>query len=197
MKRSPITGNAFPLNGEDYPPGGSRRHRFFTSHRFHAQRRKKNGIGARLLPATAVILIAAILLTQPIFANEALLRGPRQTVRVVPEAVAPFSGPQGVLERLASAPVLFYQRFMGPSWGPRCAYYPSCSLYALLALHKHGAVVGTIMTFDRLQHEADEAKYAPPILAGEEIKLYDPLVNNDYWWYSMPSAAVTPANADR
>lgn len=129
-----------------------------------------------------VIPIVAVLLAQSAFAEETLLRGPRQTHRAVTEDVGPSGSRQGIPGKILSAPVLFYQRFMGPYWGQRCAYYPSCSHYALEVLHKHGAVVGTVMIFDRLQHEADEAKYAPRIPVGKETKFYDPPVNNDYWW---------------
>ena len=184
MKTSPFSGNAFQPTRENHPPWEFRRPPF-ASLLSHTQKGVRGRTRARLLPTAAVILIAAILLTQYAFADEALLRGPRQAVRVVPEAVEPSCGKQGILERIVSAPVLFYQRFMGPYWGQRCAYYPSCSNYALLAIRKHGAVVGTIMSFDRLQHEANEAKYSPWILVGEEIKVYDPLENNDYWWYRM------------
>jgi hypothetical protein len=65
----------------------------------------------------------------------------------------------------------------------------------LLAIRKHGALVGSIMTFDRLQHEADEARTSPPILSWGQIKLYDPLENNDYWWYTTShSKPAPPAN---
>jgi hypothetical protein len=195
MKTSPFTVNAFQPVWENHPPGEFRRSPF-ASPLSRAQKGGKGRTGARLLPATAVILIAAMLLTQSAFADEALLRGPRQAFRVVPEAVDPSGGKQGILEKIVSAPVLFYQRFMGPHWGQRCAYYPSCSNYALLAIRKHGAVIGTIMIFDRFQHESNEAKYSPRILAGEEIRVYDPLENNDYWWYSMQVEAAAPVNAE-
>ncbi len=104
----------------------------------------------------------------------------------------------GILERIAAAPVLFYQRFLGPSWGRRCTYYPSCSNYALLAIAKHGAVLGSIMAFDRLQHEADEVRFSPLIVSEGEIKGYDPLENNDYWWYTANRPEpVAPMGAGR
>jgi hypothetical protein len=39
------------------------------------------------------------------------------------------------------------------------------------------------MAFDRLQHESNEARYSPLVQTGGEIRVYDPLENNDYWWY--------------
>jgi uncharacterized protein len=147
--------------------------------------------------AAIMILIAAIFLAQVAFADEVLLRGPRKAARLAAETADSSGGQRGGLEKIASAPVLFYQRFLGSHWGRRCAYYPSCSNYSLLAIRKHGAMVGMVMTFDRLQHEANEAKYAPPILTGGEIKLYDPLENNDYWWYKARSERAATVSAAR
>ncbi|MHB8910317.1 MAG: membrane protein insertion efficiency factor YidD [Syntrophales bacterium] len=140
------------------------------------------------------LLVVSFLWAQTAFADESLLRGPRKVVPQRTEAAAK----AGILERIAEAPVLFYQRFLGPSWARRCTYYPSCSNYALLAIRKHGAVVGSIMAFDRLQHEADEVRYSPLVVVGGEIKGYDPLENNDYWWYRavLPEPAP-PAGAGR
>jgi hypothetical protein len=99
-------------------------------------------------------------------------------------------GKYGLMERIAAAPILFYQRFLRPHLGRSCAYHPSCSNYALQAIRKHGVLVGSVMTFDRLQHEADEARYAPLILTDRQIKVYDPLENNDYWWHKMDGSAM-------
>lgn len=130
-----------------------------------------------------MILLFVLLWTQSSSADNLLLRGPRKAIRPNVEAPEPAQGKQGILEEIATAPVLFYQRFLGPHLGRRCAYHPSCSNYSLQAIRKHGALVGSVMTFDRLQHEADEAGYAPRIWVDGQIKLYDPLENNDYWWH--------------
>lgn len=159
------------------PPGKGRNQ---SSHRF---------------PAAVVILAAMFLWSQTALADETLLRGPRKTTRTTVHAKEPAIGKAGILEEIVSAPVHFYQHFLSHQWGQSCAYYPSCSNYGLLAIRKHGALVGSMMTFDRLQHEADEARTAPPILTGGQIKIYDPLENNDYWWYTTShSKPAPPAN---
>lgn len=144
--------------------------------------------------AAVVVSAAAFFWTQAALADETLLRGPGKTIRTSVPAKEPATGKEGILEGIASAPVRFYQHFLSHQWGRTCAYYPSCSNYALLAIRKHGALVGSMMTFDRLQHEADEARTSPPILTGGQIKVYDPLENNDYWWYtsrhSKPASPV-------
>jgi putative component of membrane protein insertase Oxa1/YidC/SpoIIIJ protein YidD len=144
------------------------------------------------------LLAASFVWAQTAVADEALLRGPRKAAGQRTEAVEQAAARAGILERIAEAPVLFYQRSLGPAWGRRCTYYPSCSNYALLAIRKHGAVLGSIMAFDRLQHEADEVRYSPLIVTGGEIKGYDPLENNDYWWYTADHPGpVAPAGAGR
>ena len=51
---------------------------------------------------------------------------------------------------IAILPVRFYQRFISPMFAPRCRYYPTCSSYALGALHTHGLVKGTILAVWRI-----------------------------------------------
>jgi|GEM_PF-711984 len=143
------------------------------------------------------LLLASLLFAQTVFADENLLRGPRKFVQATAQAAEPAAGKQGISEKIAAAPVRFYQRFLGAHWGRRCAYYPSCSNYALLAIRKHGALLGSVMTFDRLQHESNEARYSPLIRTGNEIRVYDPLENNDYWWYtSIRSDPAAPAGTE-
>lgn len=145
----------------------------------------------------AFLLAFFYIFAQAVFADVNLLRGPRKTVRPTVQAAEPASGKLGIGEEIAAAPVRFYQRFLGAHWGRRCAYHPSCSNYSLLAIRKHGAVIGLVMTFDRLQHESNEARYSPLIRTGGEIRVYDPLENNDYWWYtSVRSDPAAPAGAE-
>lgn len=150
---------------------------------------------SRLFFAALIIPAIALFFAQAALADETLLRGPRKTVRTSVEPKERTTGKHDILEEIASAPVLFYQRFLRPHWGHRCAYHPSCSNYALLAIRKHGALFGSMMTFDRLQHEADEARTSPLILTGGQIKIHDPLENNDYWWYTgSHSRPASPMN---
>lgn len=43
-----------------------------------------------------------------------------------------------------------YQLLLSPLLGPRCRFYPSCSNYALQALHQHGVVQGTWLSTKRI-----------------------------------------------
>jgi len=67
--------------------------------------------------------------------------------------------------------------------GDRCQMFPTCSEYSIQAIKKHGFFVGFVMTFDRLIHENDELILSPIILSNDEYRIYDPVNNNDFWWY--------------
>jgi hypothetical protein len=149
----------------------------------------------RAVTCCGALLFALLFWMQTAFADEALLRGPRKVSRAPVTVAGPSAEKEGALEEIAAAPVLFYQRFLGPYWGHRCPSYPSCSNYALLAIRKHGALVGLVMAFDRLQHESNEARYSVLLQSGGEIKVYDPLENNDYWWYTSDRSQPAESEA--
>jgi uncharacterized protein len=51
---------------------------------------------------------------------------------------------------LLALPIRFYRRFLSPLLPPACRFHPSCSSYALQALHKHGALRGVRLIVWRL-----------------------------------------------
>ncbi len=46
--------------------------------------------------------------------------------------------------------IRFYQKKISPKKKPVCRFRPTCSNYALVAIQKHGAFLGSIMAFFRL-----------------------------------------------
>ena len=69
-----------------------------------------------------------------------------------------------------------------------CPMYPSDSEYSLESFDKHGWVLGWMMTMDRLLRcGRDETRLSPPIRVDGKWKIYDPLENNDFWWYQPDS----------
>ena len=65
-----------------------------------------------------------------------------------------------------------------------CPSIPSCSSYAVQAFEKHGFFIGWMMMVDRLIHEgSEETKVSPTVRSHGEWKIYDPVENNDFWWY--------------
>ena len=128
------------------------------------------------------------LLIPAIFSNcvygEDLLRAPTSLSRRSPQMeLYRDTGSNSISKKIASSPVIFYRKFLSPYWGNTCSHYPSCSHYSLLAIKKHGFFIGLMMTFDRLQHESNEARYSPLIEINGVTKVYDPVSNNDFWWY--------------
>ena len=83
--------------------------------------------------------------------------------------------------------IRFYQYYISPVIGDRCQMYPSCSSYAVEAIKKHGCLIGSVMTSDRLIHEANEMDHAPVIEKEGDYRYYDPVGGNDFWWYKGPN----------
>ena len=54
------------------------------------------------------------------------------------------------LAQLLALPIRLYKRFLSPLLPPACRFHPTCSVYALEALHKHGALRGLRLTLWRL-----------------------------------------------
>jgi putative component of membrane protein insertase Oxa1/YidC/SpoIIIJ protein YidD len=69
--------------------------------------------------------------------------------------------------------------------GAQCPMYPTCSEYSRQAIARHGLVIGWMMTTDRLLRcGRDETRLAPRIMIDGQLKTYDPVEENDFWWYS-------------
>lgn len=66
----------------------------------------------------------------------------------------------------------------------QCPMYPSCSHYGREAIAKHGAVIGWMMAMDRLMRcGRSELSRAPLVQINGRWRYYDPVAENDFWWY--------------
>ncbi|HVY81698.1 MAG TPA: membrane protein insertion efficiency factor YidD [Steroidobacteraceae bacterium] len=65
---------------------------------------------------------------------------------------------------LARFLILLYQSTLAPLVGGGCRFYPSCSNYALEAIHLHGALRGGWLTLKRLAkcHPFHPGGFDPP-----------------------------------
>jgi len=88
-------------------------------------------------------------------------------------------------------PVVFFQRVISPIDGDRCPSYPTCSAYSIQAYERHGALLGTLMTVDRLFHEASEAEFAPTVTVHGVVRIYDPVWANEFWRQEGKTASGT------
>ena len=70
--------------------------------------------------------------------------------------------------------VRLYQRLVSPVLnaisGPRCRFHPTCSAYAVQALHEHGALRGSVLAARRIVrcHPLNDGGFDPvPPAAGD------------------------------
>lgn len=55
-----------------------------------------------------------------------------------------------ILVALLVAPIRFYRNFISPLTPPACRFTPTCSVYAIEALQKHGPFKGLYLAVCRL-----------------------------------------------
>lgn len=81
------------------------------------------------------------------------------------------------------SPILlrFFQKVISPVDGSRCPSYPTCAAYSKEAYQKHGPLLGTLMTVDRLFHEASEGRFSPTVELHGVERIYDPVSANEFW----------------
>jgi len=104
------------------------------------------------------------------------------------------SAPEGTLPaQVLDAALRFFQQVISPVDGARSMMYPTGSAYARQAIKKHGALIGTILTIERLMHEGNEDQVSPRIRKYGRWRVYDPVEANDWWWYS-PDWVYRPAS---
>ena len=83
--------------------------------------------------------------------------------------------PLTIPERVAKTVILFHQRVLSPTDGPRSHYRPSSSEYMKQAIEKHGFMMGYLMGCDRLLREnKDRWVYKSTLYCDAEYK-YDPI----------------------
>jgi putative membrane protein insertion efficiency factor len=56
----------------------------------------------------------------------------------------------GIARRLASAPIVAYQRVVSPALPRRCKYEPTCSAYGIQAIRDFGILRGLVLAGWRL-----------------------------------------------
>jgi putative component of membrane protein insertase Oxa1/YidC/SpoIIIJ protein YidD len=81
--------------------------------------------------------------------------------------------PTGLLESLYRR----YRRYSALD-GPRCPFYPTCSAYAVGAVRQRGAVLGVLLTVDRLLREHPgmmRHDHYPVVTPHETPRLHDPV----------------------
>ena len=107
---------------------------------------------------------------------------PMRAPKAARKQVAAVSGPVSIPAWVFDAYLRFFQKVISPVDGARSNMYPTGSAYARQAFAKHGAVLGFLLTAERLMHEGNEGLVAPRIRKHGRWRVYDPLEANDKWW---------------
>ena len=103
------------------------------------------------------------------------------------------SAPESTLPaQVFDAYLRFFQQVISPVDGARSNMYPTGSAYARQAIKKHGALVGVVLTTERLMHEGNEDQVSPRIRKYGLWRVHDPVEANDWWWHG-PDWLYQPA----
>ncbi|MCL2050651.1 MAG: membrane protein insertion efficiency factor YidD [Lachnospiraceae bacterium] len=54
------------------------------------------------------------------------------------------------MKKIIIAVIKFYRNYLSPMKTTKCPYYPTCSMYGMEAIEKHGVLRGGIMAFWRI-----------------------------------------------
>jgi uncharacterized protein len=85
-----------------------------------------------------------------------------------------------ILTKAATGIIIFHQKFLSPTTGPRSSYRPSSSRYMQLAMQRYGFLKGYLMGCDRLLRENKENwVYRKVVIDKIEYK-YDPALDKKY-----------------
>ena len=104
------------------------------------------------------------------------------------------SAPESTLPaQVFDAYLRFFQQVISPVDGARSNMYPTGSAYARQAIKKHGALIGLVLTTERLMHEGNEDQVSPRIRKYGLWRVHDPVEANDWWWYG-PDWVYQPAS---
>jgi hypothetical protein len=120
---------------------------------------------------------------EPTWAGEDLLQGPWDSpaYRVLLHKDTETSRNTSMSSPFFISLLNFFSAVISPVDGDRCPSYPTCAAYSKEAYRKHGAFLGTLMTVDRLFHEADESRFSPTVEVYGVLRIYDPVSANEFW----------------
>ena len=195
MYQNPLTPSG--CSAPDHPVGGlhgpSVRRPPLRAGR-HGAPGRRSGRLSESMPPRRRLLLASLMVS----GRSARSPEPRTLARESSGAPAVTASPAGTRAvptalRPARAPALpgspfwlsfkFYQQVVSPIDGPQCIHRPTCSLFALQAIHKH-PLLGPFFALDRLWRGADSSaiRRLDEGVTPEGFPYFkDPLELNDFW----------------
>ena len=160
---------------------------------------------ARAAARTAAVAEAFRPLAGPILLVLAVVSGPvalaqtdanpMRAPKAAPRPAPVVSGPVSIPAQVFDAYLRFFQKVISPVDGARSSMYPTGSAYARQAFAAHGALLGFLLTAERLMHEGNEGLVAPRIRKHGRWRIYDPLEANDRWWRRSATGDKTAGGA--
>ena len=85
---------------------------------------------------------------------------------------------------LGAAIVSIFKDHISAVDGDRCPSVPTCSAYGVEAFKKHGFLQFIFRHGLDIDFEGQEETTVSPLVYSDgKWKIYDPVKNNDFWWY--------------
>lgn len=136
----------------------------------------------RLFAWSCVIIVGAVWLVRQTYGQEANpMRAPTRPQRPISQLSS--RPAKSLPTQVFDAYLHFFQQVISPVDGARSTMYPTGSAYARQAIAKHGVILGSVLTIERLMHEGNEEQVSPRIKKYGLWRVYDPVEANDWWWY--------------
>ena len=130
-----------------------------------------------------IFLLGLFLFTPPLSAAEDTFGAPWDSLhhRYLTQRQKPSQRSTSIASPFFTSLLTFFSKAISPVDGNRCPSYPTCAAYSKEAYQEHGAFMGTLMTVDRLFHEADEVDFSPIVRVYGVNRIYDPVSANEVW----------------
>ena len=130
-----------------------------------------------------LLLLVFSLLTPPLSVAEDSFHGPWDSpqYRSLSQKQKKSQRSSSIASPFFTSLLTFFSKAISPVDGDRCPSYPTCAAYSKEAYERNGAFMGTLMTVDRLLHEADEAQFSPTVNVYGVNRIYDPVSANEVW----------------
>ena len=109
------------------------------------------------------------------FCSEGAMNGPPEARPHTPSG-KPLEN--SVIKVVFMGAIDFYRKRISPIGGSRCGFHPSCSAFALQAVREKGALLGVIMTGDRLTRCNIFKGPGSDYLLLPDGRLFDPVSRN-------------------
>jgi putative component of membrane protein insertase Oxa1/YidC/SpoIIIJ protein YidD len=75
-----------------------------------------------------------------------------------------------------------YRNCFNSALSSGCPSYPSCSEYMVQSVTRFGIIPGIVLSLERMLHEMDRITSGELIMVDDQLRIFDPIENNVWWW---------------